>query len=171
MGLKIWMTQSMTRPSDFPSTWKNPFNPANPSSGAVLVGAGAPPPGTHGANYGPDRSRLWFSNYGSRVDAQGWGYEVTSTGYGWLQSGMSPDLWYTDGFSGTSSASPIVLGALVCVQGILKDFDRKPLTPSQARAFLRVTGSPQQDGNWGPANQRIGNRPNIRDLFQAALNR
>lgn len=32
-----------TRPSEFPSTWKNPFNPANPSSGAVLVGAGAPP--------------------------------------------------------------------------------------------------------------------------------
>jgi hypothetical protein len=55
-----------TRPSNFPSSWRNPFNPANPSSQAVLVGAGAPPPGTHGRNHGADRSRLGFSNYGTR---------------------------------------------------------------------------------------------------------
>lgn len=160
-----------TRPDSFPPTWRNPFNLANPSSGAVMVGAGAPPPGTHGSDFGPDRSRLWFSNYGSRVDAQGWGYEVTSTGYGWLQGGISQDLWYTDSFSGTSSASPIVTGALACVQGILKDFDRRPLTPAEARSILRSTGSPQQDGPNGPKSQRIGNRPDLRQLVQAALNR
>lgn len=33
------------RPAGFPTSWKNPFNPANPTSGAVIVGAGAPPPG------------------------------------------------------------------------------------------------------------------------------
>ena len=62
-----------TRPAGFPATWRNPFNPANSSSQAVVVGAGAPPPGTHGRNHGPDRSRLGFSNYGRRVDCQGWG--------------------------------------------------------------------------------------------------
>lgn len=159
------------RPSYFPANWTNPFNPANPSSDAILVGAGAPPPGTHGVDYGPDRSRLWYSNYGARVDAQGWGYEVTTTGYGWLQGGPSADLWYTDGFSGTSSASPIVTGALACVQGILKDFDRRPLSPTESRSILRKTGSSQQDGYWGPVAQRIGNRPNIREMLQAALNR
>jgi hypothetical protein len=89
-----------TPPSGFPATWKNPFNPANPSSLAVLVGAGAPPPGTHGRTYGPDRSRLDFSNYGARVDAQGWGREVTTTGGsryspGDLQGGAE-NVWYAD---------------------------------------------------------------------------
>src|SRR5207253_1895259 len=64
-----------TPAAGFPSSWRNPFNPANPSSGAILVGAGAPPPGTHGHNHGPDRSRLDFSNYGRRLDTQGWGRE------------------------------------------------------------------------------------------------
>src|SRR5262249_9974078 len=45
-----------TGQTGFPSSWTNPFNLANPSSGAVLVGAGAPPPGTHGNDHGPDRS-------------------------------------------------------------------------------------------------------------------
>jgi hypothetical protein len=153
----------------FPPWWKNPFNIANPSSGAVYVGAGAPPPGTHGQDWGADRSRLWFSNYGKRVDAQGWGVEVTTTGYGDLQGGVSPDLWYTDTFNGTSSASPIVTGALAAVSGILKDFGRPPLTSHRARELLRSTGSPQQDGPNGPASQRIGTRPNLRQLIPAAL--
>ncbi|GAG90208.1 unnamed protein product, partial [marine sediment metagenome] len=37
------------------------FDRSNRDSGAILVGAGAPPSG----NYGPDRSRLGFSNWGS----------------------------------------------------------------------------------------------------------
>jgi Subtilase family len=127
----------------------------------VFVGAGAPPRGTHGRDSGPDRSRLSFSNYGKRVDAQGWGVEVTTTGYGDLQGGVSPDLWYTNDFNGTSSASPIVTGALAAVSGILKDFGRPPLTSNRARQLLRSTGSPQQDGPSGGASQRIGNRPNL----------
>jgi hypothetical protein len=156
------------RPSNFPPWWRNPFNQASPSSDAVMVGAGAPPPGTHGKNYGPDRSRLSFSNYGTRVDAQGWGMEVTTTGYGDLQGGPDPDLWYTAIFNGTSSASPIVTGALASVQGTLKGNNRPLLTPARARHILRITGSPQQDGLSGPASQRIGNRPDIRQLITVA---
>src|SRR6185295_8066520 len=102
-------------------------------SGAILVGAGAPPPGTHGRNWGADRSRLDFSNYGAAVDAQGWGREVTATGYGDLQGGGNTNLWYTDTFSGTSSASPIVTGALACTQGVLRARGRVPLSPARAR--------------------------------------
>jgi hypothetical protein len=153
----------------FPASWRNPFNMANPTSGAVLVGAGAPPPGTHGRDHGPDRSRLGFSNHGRRVDAQGWGREVTTTGYGDLQGGASRDLWYTDQFSGTSSASPIVVGALGCVQGVLRAHGRPPLTPSRARALLRATGSPQQDAPGRPRSQRIGNRPNLRQMIPRVL--
>jgi len=156
------------RPVGFPASWLNPFNVANPSSGAVMVGAGAPPPNTHGQNWGPDRSRLDFSNYGARVDAQGWGREVTSTGYGDLQGGMNADLWYTDRFSGTSSASPIVVGAIACAQGVLRAQGRIPLSPARARDLLRSTGSIQQDAPGRPATQRIGNRPNLRQLIAAA---
>ncbi|MCT9107260.1 S8 family peptidase [Streptomyces mirabilis] len=155
------------RPAEFPAWWRNPFNPANPSSGAVLVGAGAPPPGTHGRDHGPDRSRLGFSNYGARVDAQGWGREVTTTGGFWdrpgdLQGGAEEIGWYTDTFSGTSSASPVVVGALAALQGMLKAAAQEPMSPERARAVLRSTGSPQQDAPGRPASQRIGNRPDIK---------
>jgi hypothetical protein len=162
--------------SGFPADWRNPFNPANPSSGAVMVGAGNPPSGTHGRTQHPtygevyvDRARCFFSNYGSRVDCQGWGWEVTTAGYGDLQGGSSEDLWYTDQFSGTSSASPIVVGALASVQGILRAAGRVSLTPARARELLQKTGSPQQDAPGRPRSQRIGNRPNLRQLISLAL--
>ncbi|MDQ6798782.1 MAG: S8 family serine peptidase [Actinomycetota bacterium] len=157
-----------TPSAGFPSTWKNPFNLANPQSGAVVVGAGAPPTGTHGADWGPDRSRLDFSNYGRRVDVQGWGREVTTTGYGDLQGGASADLWYTDVFSGTSSASPVVVGALAATQGALRARGHRVLTSDAARRLLRATGSPQRDAPDRPASQRIGNRPDLRQLIPAA---
>src|SRR3546814_10256333 len=81
-----------TRPAGFPATWRNPFNRNLADSGSILIGAGAPPPGTHGRNHGPDRSRLDFSNFGSSIDAQGWGREVTTCGYGDLQGGANEDL-------------------------------------------------------------------------------
>lgn len=154
-----------TRPVGFPATWTNPFNRNNRDSGAIVVGAGAPPPGTHGRDHGPDRSRLDFSNYGSIVDAQGWGREVTTCGYGDLQGGSNEDLWYTDTFSGTSSASPIVVGALGSVQGVLRTQGKTPLSPAAARNLLRTTGSPQQDAPGRPSSQRIGNRPNVRQML------
>lgn len=155
------------RPDEFPEWWRNPFNLSNPSSGAVLVGAGAPPPGTHGRDHGPDRSRLAFSNYGARVDAQGWGREVTTTGGFWdrpgdLQGGAEEIAWYTDTFSGTSSASPVVVGALAALQSMLKAAAQEPMSPERARTVLRATGSPQQDAPGRPASQRIGSRPDIR---------
>jgi hypothetical protein len=183
-----------TRPAGFPASWRNPFNPANPSSGAVVAGAGMPPSGTHGRNRQPsfgdlyaDRGRCFFSNYGARVDAQGWGWEVTSTGYGDLQGGSDRNQWYTDQFSGTSSASPIVVGTLACLQGVLRAHGRIPLSPARTIELLRATGSPQQDGpaftfipNMSgtgypqnhparPRTQRIGNRPNLRQLIARAL--
>ncbi|MCY7358500.1 MAG: S8 family serine peptidase [Rudanella sp.] len=154
-----------TRPAGFPASWRNPFNMGNPQSGAIVVGAGAPPPGTHGQNHGPDRSRLGFSNHGLRVDVQGWGREVTTAGYGVLQGGANQDIWYTDTFSGTSSASPIVVGALGCIQGRLRSRSQPLLTPATAVNLLRTTGSPQQAGPGAPVSQRIGNRPNLRQAL------
>jgi hypothetical protein len=116
-----------------------------------------------------DRARCVFSNYGACVDAQGWGWEVTSTGYGDLQGGPDNKLHYTDQFSGTSSASPIVVGALACVQGVLRAQGRIPLTPARARDLLRSTGSPQQAAPGRPVTQRIGNRPNLRQMIAQVI--
>jgi Subtilase family len=158
-----------TAQQGFPAGWSNPFRRSVRDSGAVVVGAGAPPPGTHGRDWGPDRSRLDFSNYGSMIDAQGWGREVATCGYGDLQGGAaSEDYWYTDQFSGTSSASPIVTGALASVQGILRAGGGGLLTPATARRYLRETGSPQQPRPGAPASQRIGSRPDIRSLVARA---
>jgi Subtilase family len=154
-----------SRPTGFPVTWTNPFNLANPQSGAIIVGAGAPPPGTHGRNHGADRSRLDFSNYGVRVDVQGWGREVTTAGYGNLQGGSNEDLWYTDTFSGTSSASPIIVGAIANLQGALRAANKTLLTPATARDILRNTGSSQQNEPGRPATQRIGNRPDLKQAL------
>ncbi|KFN03917.1 serine protease [Bacillus clarus] len=156
----------------FPSTWTNPFNRKSSDSGAIVVGAGAPPPGTHGRNHGPDRSRLFFSNYGSMFDAQGWGDEVTTTGginqsQGDLQGGSNEDTWYTDKFNGTSSAAPIIAGTIACLQGILLARNKAPLTPRNMRNLLRNTGSLQQDASMSPKTQRIGNRPNLEQLIRA----
>lgn len=153
----------------FPSWWRNPYRRNPLDCGAVVVGAGAPPPGTHGRDHGPDRSRLDFSNFGALIDAQGWGREVTTSGYGDLQGGPNEDFWYTDSFSGTSSASPIVVGALGSVQGVLRANGRIPLSPARAREVLRATGSPQQNAPGRPATQRIGNRPNLRQMIPYVL--
>jgi subtilisin family serine protease len=144
---------------EFPSTWRNPFGGTH-DSGAILVGAGAPPNGL----FGPDRSRLDFSNYGSRLDCQGWGRSVVTTGYGDLFGEPNEEQLFTARFSGTSSATPIVAGALACLQGALKRSGGL-LVPESARAILRATGSPQQDGLAGPATQRIGPRPDLAEAF------
>jgi hypothetical protein len=170
--------------NSFPRWWQNPFRRRRLDSGAILVGAGSPPAGTHGRNEWQgasgkdiyvDRSRLSFSNYGKVIDAQGWGREVTTTGYGYLwKDPGDPDnisRWYTDRFNGTSSAAPIVVGALACVQGVLRRHRRNPLSPARARKLLRETGSPQEDAHERPRTQRIGNRPDLRQIIPLALKR
>lgn len=165
-----------TPPPGFPPLW-SPFNRTVVDNASIMVGAGAPPPGTHGppGTTDPDRSRLGFSNFGSCIDAQGWGSEVTSCGgvfsaAGDLQGGPDEDLWYTDTFGGTSSASPIVVGALACMQGALKAAGKPLLTPIKARNLLRDLGSVQQDAPPDrPATQRIGNRPNLFQMLAGFL--
>lgn len=75
----------------------------------------------------------------------------------------------TDTFSGTSSASPIVTGAIACIQGLARAKGRPVLTPAQVRNCLRSTGSPQQAAPGRPATQRIGNRPDIRAFATCAF--
>jgi hypothetical protein len=150
----------------FPPTWRNPFDRTQADSGSIMAGAGAPPAGTHGNDHGAARSRLDFSNYGTRVDAQGWGAEVTTLGYGDLQGGSDETIWYTDRYGGTSAAAAIVAGVLASLPGAnLAGGKRAPLTPAAARHVLQVSGSPQQVGAAGPASQHIGSQPELLALI------
>ena len=166
---------------DFPVGWRNPFAVGGPDSGAILVGAGNPPAGTHGRNldtYGwnetyVDRARCGFSNFGRRVDCQGWGWEVTTLGFGDLPVGAEAsqdrNRFYTDTFAGTSSASPIVTGALACLQGALKTKRRPLLTPHTARELVRNYGSEQQAAPGRGLEQKIGKRPDLKKMLHALL--
>lgn len=78
--------------------------------------------------------------------------------------------WYTDYFSGTSSASPIVVGVIACIQGIVRAKNKNLLSPLKIREILRNTGSPQQGSSGMPATQRIGNRPDLKQIITTFLN-
>jgi hypothetical protein len=143
--------------------YKGKFDRQRRDSGAIMVGAGAPlVPGY------TDRSRLDFSNYGSRVDVQGWGRRVASLDYGDLQGCDATGRKYTSLFAGTSSASPIVAGAALLVESIVKTEKGCPLTPTTLRRLLAETGSPQTDGPDGSAKQNIGPRPNLARALERA---
>jgi len=128
-------------------------------SGAILVGAGLSP------SSGFDRERRPDSTYGSRVDLQGWGDSVVTTGFGDLYTNpddpTNPDFWYTGDFAGTSSAGAIVAGATANLQGIAFAQFGAPLTSLQIRTLLVETGSPQL----GNTAEHIGPRPDLRQAI------
>jgi subtilisin family serine protease len=132
-------------------------------SGAIMVGAGAP-----ALDGWTDRSRLDFSNYGSRVDVQGWGRMVATLDYGDLQGCDAAQRKYTELFGGTSSASPIVAGAALLLESIAKTEKGCPLSPPDLRTLLVETGSPQTDGPHGSAKQNIGPRPDLAGAIERA---
>jgi len=117
-------------------------------SGAIMVGAGR---GAHGS-----REAESFSNYGKRVDLQGWGSSVFSLGYGdHAMTDGDPDRSYTAQFGGTSAATPMVAGAAALLQQAARQQLGKPLDPDTLRQHLRSTGRKHQ----GP--KRIGELPDV----------
>ena len=131
------------------------FNRAVRDSGAILVGASLSSDGG---------TPSCFTNWGSRVDVHGWGDGVTTTGYGDLfNGGGDPNQRYTSGFSGTSSASPIVTGAVAALKGVALA-NSIALTPAQARQILVGTGTPQQ-----PSSKHIGPLPDLRSAISNLL--
>jgi hypothetical protein len=133
-------------------------------SGAIMVGAGT----SNG------RVPMCFTNFGSRVDLQGWGQNVATLGNrinkdgsnmlpGNIQvNGSDQNQWYTTIFSGTSSATPIVAGAVASLQGFRKAHSLAPFTSVSMRDFLRQTGVAQASDT-----RQIGPLPNLRAAIDA----
>ncbi|MEU4766319.1 S8 family serine peptidase [Actinosynnema sp. NPDC023794] len=132
------------------------FPRGKPDSGAIIEGAGSAP------GCGTARTRLNFSTYGSRIDVQGWGNCVVSTGYGSLHSSGGATAYYTATFGGTSSAGPVVAAAAASLSSIAKQRGIT-LSPGQVRAILKSTGTPQVN----PGTGNIGPLPNLRAAIAA----
>ena len=130
------------------ATYGGKFDRTSRDSGAILVGAGAPPGYSENGSPVEARSRLSFSNYGSRLDVQAWGRQVATT----AASGLFSDSGYKTDFSGTSSASPMAAAAAVIVQARRKALGQAVLAPLAVRDLLAGTGARQAGtgGNIGP---------------------
>jgi serine protease len=113
-------------------------------SGAIMAGAAS----------WQGLGAMSFSNYGRRLSLQGWGESVVTICCGDLQGG-DPEVRYTAGFSGTSSATPMSAGAVASLQGQARALFGAPLTPALAEEILSVTGNPCT------GNKPIGERPNL----------
>jgi subtilisin family serine protease len=124
-------------------------------SEAIMVGAGSV------GTVDIPLSRMWFSNYGSRLDVQGNGEEVVTTSYGDLYSDEGENQYYTKVFNGTSSALPIVVGAVSLLQSLYKSHTGEPFDVDYIRNLLVSTGKPQIDGILYPVSQKIGPLPNV----------
>lgn len=125
------------------------------ASGALVVaggGAGLDESGT------PDLRRVAGSNHGARVDLQGYGGGVVTSGYGDQPWSPPGDAGYTACFDGTSSAAATVAGAVAALQGAAIAERGVPLTPAQVRDLLVATGTPQADP---VADGTIGPRPDV----------
>jgi hypothetical protein len=149
------------------------FDPAFRHSGAILVGA---------SRGNGDTNRACFSNFGRRIDLHGWGGMVTTLGYGSGPSGrIAPwnvgviNRFYTNNFGGTSSASPIVAGAVASIQGARRASAREPFNASQMRTLLDQTGTPQTRPGSREDDalrvQAIGRLPDLRAALDATLDR
>jgi serine protease len=131
------------------------LNPASANfrdSGAIIVGA---------ASSTVPHTRMNFSSFGARVNCYAWGENVDTCS---SNAGGSTTL-YTGTFNGTSSASPIITGAALAVQGALQAAVGFRLGPIEMRALLGNAATGTASNN--PAIDRIGVMPNLQAILPA----
>src|SRR5262249_5686619 len=102
---------------------RDPANPDFRDSGAIIVSA---------ATSAAPHTRLVWAPHGKRIDCYAWGENVNTCS---SDSGGATTT-YTTAFSGTSSASPIVTGAAIAVQGLAEAALGSRFSPRQLRAIL-----------------------------------
>lgn len=129
------------------SIYLNRFDLSVRNSGALLIAA---------TRASATITRSGFSNYGTRIDFNSWGNNVASTGLvGTTLFNGGINRTYGDGFSGTSSASPIVAGAVASLQGYNKHINVTPLEVDTIRGILAANGTAE------PSTVEVGVRPDL----------
>jgi hypothetical protein len=132
---------------DLDDPFYNDYN-ARGDSGAIIVGAGS-------AN--TQHNKLSFSTYGNRVNVQGWGESVWSTGKygGSILVGNDFNQSYYASFNGTSSATATIGGFASVLQSYYFDQSGSYLSSTDMRQIMINTGIPQGTGG------QIGPLPNM----------
>jgi hypothetical protein len=134
------------------SSQKRIFDRTSPDfrdSGAIMVAAGSKAyPHTPAST----------SNFGNRIDCYAWGDQVATTDTN--DAGTDDDA-YRGNFSGTSSASAIVAGAALVVQGLAQARLGYRYSPKDLRQILKTNGTPSNN----PATDGIGVMPNLRAII------
>ncbi|MFL6233603.1 MAG: S8 family serine peptidase [Thermoanaerobaculia bacterium] len=133
----------------------------DPAGPALMVGAGHPATGR----------RVGVSNFGDRVDLQGWGQQVVTTGsrsgmgFDDLQRRNDTNACYTKSFDGTSSGAAIVAGCVAAISSILQNHKDDVDLPSSAelRSLLQSTGTFKNRAE----NGGIGSLPNLQLALKA----
>ncbi len=127
------------------------FSTYPPYTNAIIVGAG-----------NSQGDGMWHStNYGSRVDCNGWGENIVTCGDGHLYKPENQNEWYTDIFDGTSGATPMVAGVVAILQGIYKAKYGYTLFCDQIQELLR------DPNNCSTPISGIGGRPDLKKLIKA----
>lgn len=128
-------------------------------SGAIMVGA---------ASSAPSHQRMFFSNFGSRIDCYAWGEKIYTAGDGHRGNLNNT---YIENFGGTSGAAAIIAGAALSLQGYVQDPTNSGnrLTPQQLRNIFRdrAMGTPSANG----VADLIGVMPNLRKIIDEGLKR
>ena len=120
-------------------------------SGAIMVGAGSAD---------ASHQRLFFSNFGTRIDCFAWGEGINTTGDG--RSGDDPSVYMED-FGGTSGASPIVTGCAILLQSERARNGQPPHSPAEMRVLL--SDPTLNTASAAPDADFIGVMPDLRAIL------
>lgn len=145
-------------------------------SGAILVGAAAPPGGADTCvrtTNGPcttvnaaHHAKLGPSNHGRRVDLHAYGAKVVSAGFGDYYN-TNPNRKYTKTWGGTVAAAAMVTGATAAFQSAWIERRRYTIDPIELRTLLVETGTPQA----GDLSTSVGPMPDLRAAFERLRDR
>ncbi|HEV7645850.1 MAG TPA: S8 family peptidase [Pyrinomonadaceae bacterium] len=120
-------------------------------SGAIIVGA---------ASSAVPHARLWFSNFGSRIDCYAWGENIDTAGGPLITDTHA----YTPDFNGTSGATSIVTGAALLLQSWRALIGASRYDPDTMRVLL--SDPVQNTASKDPAADRIGVMPDLKRIIQ-----
>ncbi len=109
-----------------------------------------------------------FTCFGERCDLNAWGDGSFTLGYnsdGTPFVPASQDEWYTNGFNGTSNASPTVAGCAGVIHNVVNYYTGSTLSTSLMRNYLNNYGTAP-----GTTPGNIGVMPNLFGIMSANLN-
>jgi len=127
-------------------------------SGAIMVTA---------ASLNTDHRKIYYANYGNRIDCYAWGEGVVASGE-FTQPGQRDVFDYSIKLNGTSAAAAIIAGAAIAVQSLVAAMYNTRLSPLQMRWLLSNEAYGTASVN-GKMQDKIGVMPDLRKIIDSCL--